>query len=118
MIALLLKNENFRALYLRRMSEYLHGPLSDENFLATVEAIAAEIRAEMPRDYQRWRHNPVFWQQENDTYIVRSTRNLAGRRDWLLAASAKHVFQMTDEEWEALFGDIPEEAAPIPEKKE
>ena len=29
----LLKNPDFHALYLQRMSEYLHGPLSDENYL-------------------------------------------------------------------------------------
>ena len=108
LISLLLKNESFRALYLRRLSEYLHGPLSDEHFLATVEAVSAEIRDEIPRDYQRWLHNPVFWQKEIDTYLVGATENLAGRRDWLLAASARHVFKMEDAEWDALFGDIPQ----------
>lgn len=108
LIALLMENEGFCKLYLQRMSEYLNGPLSDENFLAMVDKLSSEIRDEMPRDYQRWQHNPVFWQKEIDTYLVGATQNLAGGRAWLLARSAQRFFKLSEAEWDALFGDIPQ----------
>ena len=56
----------------------------------------------------RSQHNPVFWQKEIDTYLVGATQNLAGGRAWLLARSAQRFFKLSEAEWDALFGDIPQ----------
>ena len=101
----LMDNASFRALYLQRLSEYLHGPLSDENFLALAHRLAGESFSEVERDYRRWGKTPSEWQHEMDTYIYGSTAYPGGHAG-MLAQSARSVFRMTDEEWEALFPDF------------
>ena len=101
----LMDNDSFRALYLRRLSEYLHGPLSDESFLALVDRLSDETRGEVPRDYLRWGKDPRDWQHEIDTYLIDST-HYPGGHVGMLARSARGVFDISDEEWETLFADL------------
>ncbi len=104
-IVYLMENPDFRSLYLQRLSEYLHGPLSDENFLRLVEKLSDETRSEAPRDYARWKKDFRDWQHEIDMYLIGSTRypdGHAGR----IADSAKNVFRLTDAEWETWFADL------------
>ena len=101
----LLENTDFRSLYLQRLSEYLHGPLSDENYLAVAHQLADEIRGETERDYVRWNHAPFYWGNEVRTFIY-SFVNLPGGHAYSFALSAKGSFRITPEEWAALFEDL------------
>ena len=103
----LMDNAEFRALYLRRMSEYLHGPLSDEHFLELVGRLSDETRGEYERDYLRWGKDPRDWEHEIDTYLIGSTRYPEGHAG-LFAAMARRIFHVSQEEWEALFADLEE----------
>lgn len=104
-IVRLMENPDFRALYLRRLSEYLHGPLSDERFLALVDKLSEETRSEAPRDYARWGKDPRDWQHEIDVYLIGSTQYPGGHAG-IIARSAKSIFHLTDEEWETWFADL------------
>ena len=50
----LLQNEHFRTRFLERFSEAIYGTLSDENVLAEIDCLYAEIESELPRDFKRW----------------------------------------------------------------
>lgn len=101
----LMENPDFRRLYLERLSQYLHGPLSDESFRQLAERLADESRPEVERDYLRWGHDPDEWQGELDTYIYGSL-NYPGGHAAFLARSARNVFHITQEEWDELFADL------------
>ena len=109
-VNLLLKNEDFRSLYLRRLSEYLHGPLSDENYLATAHRLADEIKDEGGRDYVRWGHASDSWGREVQEYIYDFV-DYPGGHAFAFAASGRGILKISDEEWDALFADLK------PEKK-
>ncbi|MCR5575424.1 MAG: CotH kinase family protein [Oscillospiraceae bacterium] len=104
-IRYLLNNESFRALYVQRLSEFLHGPLSDEHYLAEAHRLADEIRPETERDYLRWGERPVYWENEMETYIY-SFVNWPGGHDVLFARSARSPLHISTEEWDSLFADL------------
>lgn len=104
-INLLLKNEDFRSLYTQRLSEYLHGPLSDENYLATAHRLADEMQTEGERDYTRWGHASFHWQREIQEYIYDFV-NYPGGHAYAFAATGRGILGIGDEEWDALFEDL------------
>lgn len=109
-LLILMDNPDFRALYLQRLSEYLHGPLSDERFLALVQRLSDETRSEVPRDYRRWNKDPRDWQHEIDVYLIGSTRYPGGHAG-TIARTARSIFRITEEEWTKWFADlVPQEA--------
>ena len=109
-VNLLLKNEDFRDLYLQRLSEYLHGPLSDENYLATAHRLADEIKDEGGRDYVRWGHASDSWGREVQEYIYDFV-DYPGGHAFAFAASGRGILKISDEEWDALFADLKPEKA-------
>ena len=104
-INMLLKNADFRDLYLHRLSEYLHGPLSDENYLATAHRLADEIKDEGKRDFVRWGHASFYWEHEVQEYIYGFVK-YAGGHAVAFAASGRGILKISDEEWDALFADL------------
>lgn len=50
----LLRNEDFRARFLERAAAAFYGPLSDENVLAEIDRLYAQLEPELPRDFARW----------------------------------------------------------------
>ncbi len=54
MLNALYKNEQFKDLYLRRLAAALNGPLSNENVVATIDRLYAQIESEIVRDSERW----------------------------------------------------------------
>lgn len=59
----LLKNEQFRARFLERLSAALYGPLSDENVLAEIDRLYAGIESELPRDFARWNRDMYSFEE-------------------------------------------------------
>ena len=104
-INMLLKNADFRDLYLHRLSEYLHGPLSDENYLATAHRLADEIKDEGKRDFVRWGHASFYWEHEVQEYIYGFVKYPGGHAV-AFAASGRGILKISDEEWDALFADL------------
>ena len=104
-LLILMDNPDFRALYLQRLSEYLHGPLSDARFLDLVQRLSDETRSEVPRDYLRWGKSVKDWQHEIDLYLIGSTRYPGGHAG-IMASSAREIFHLTDAEWQTWFADL------------
>lgn len=104
-INFLLKNEDFRSLYKQRLSEYLHGPLSDGNYLAAAHRLADEISAEVGRDCVRWGHQPICWEYEVQEYIYDFVKYPGGHA-YTFAASGCGILRMNTEEFNELFGDL------------
>lgn len=71
----LLRNPQFRARFLERLSEALYGPLSDKSVLAEMDRLYAQIESELPRDFARW------WRQryEFDNCVDNLRRMVTGR---------------------------------------
>ena len=104
-IRLLLKNEDFRSLYRQRLSEYLHGPLSDENYLATAQRLADEIQDEGERDFVRWGYASFHWEREIQEYIYDFV-NYPGGHAYAFAATGRDILGMSKEEFNEIFGDL------------
>ena len=107
----LLKNESFRALYVQRLSEYLHGPLTDENFLALAHRLADELRPETARDCLRWGKVPAAWEHEVENFIYSSV-DRPGGHDFFFAQSAAKPLHISPEEWSRLFADLGPSGSP------
>lgn len=60
----LMENRDFQALVAKRMAYLLSGPLSDENMLATIDAMAAQIRQEAVWEEARWGTPVQGWENE------------------------------------------------------
>ena len=76
----LLKNESFSRRFLQTMVDALDGPLADEAVLARIDALAAEIDPEMPRDTQRWSGSYDSWKKSVEEIRSFITMN-AGRAE-------------------------------------
>ena len=50
----LLGNAEFKDMFLTRLGELMRGPMSDENVLARIDALSAQVEPEAARDLQRW----------------------------------------------------------------
>ena len=70
LIVPLLRNPDFKDRMLRRMGELLNGVLSDENVLAEIDRLAAEIEPEVERDYTT--HGMYIAKWEADMKRLRS----------------------------------------------
>ena len=66
MIAPLMENEEFRVRLLKRAAEALRGPLSSKNIISEVDALAAQIRPEIERDYGRFDMGADQWEWNID----------------------------------------------------
>lgn len=100
----LIKNSDFRDLLIRRTSDALHGAFSDENALAIIDEMVAELDSEMERDTVRWRVGGVnykLWQRK-----VTELRSFVDGYHTTVINSLKALLKLTDEEVEMYFGDL------------
>lgn len=102
---MLLKNEEYCTQFLQQLSEYLRGPLSDENVAALMQSLADEIRSEIPRDYERWGGIPKVWDNMLEKHLERFL-TLGEGRAMRLARSICNYISVSDEEFEMYFGDL------------
>lgn len=97
----LLQNAAFRERFCRRLAEALSDVYSEQNVLATIDRLQAEIAPEIPRDRARWSIGGS-WEAQ-----VESLRSFV-RSGWTqkLIDGASGYCNLTDEEREAYFGSI------------
>jgi len=101
----LLKSPEYCEQFITQLSNYLNGPLSDENVAALINSLADEIRSEIPRDYDRWGGIPSIWDSMLEKHLNRFL-TLGNGRAQRLAHSICNYISVSDEEFEALFGDL------------
>lgn len=102
------ENENFRALYLQRLSEYLHGPLSKENFVKVVDGLKAELSPEIERDAALWNYKYTDWERELDFYMYNMGAYFLSDESYnrYFAQTAADLFKLPKDDFEKLFGDL------------
>ena len=100
----LIRNTDFRELLIKRASDALHGAFSDENALAIIDEMVAEIDSEMVRDTVRWRKAGVNYKEWNKK--VDELKGFMSGYHTTVVKSLKTVLKLTDEEIKKYFGDL------------
>jgi len=100
--AALLKNEDFCHALCTRLAEALGGVLSDENVLAHIDRLEAQLEPEVARERARWGSNVDAWHIK-----VQELRNFI-HNDWQkkLIDGATEFCHLTQEEREMYFGGL------------
>ena len=98
-------NQSFREDLLKELSRVLHGPLSNEHVLAEIDALAAELASEIPRDCQRWNWTVRTWENMVDQLRTYVTGN--GGRAAFVARNLCERFSVGGDKAQELYGDIP-----------
>ena len=108
----LMENKQFQLRAAELLSEALHGPMSDENVLAMINAMADEIRPEIARDRQRWAKGGEgdtveFWEHgfQMVDYLRDYVTRKNGRAKQIISSFLSHT-NLSAEEIEKYFGDI------------
>lgn len=102
----LLESPEYCQQYLKQLSEYLHGPLADENVRALINSLADEISSEIPRDYDRWYGTVEAWENMIEKHLIRFLELEDGRAR-TMAYLIREYIDISDEEFDRLFGDLP-----------
>ncbi len=99
----LMKNAEFKDRFLRRASELLSGPLTNEAVLEEIDILAAEIAPEVPRDRARFGWEARTWERS-----LKNLRELIEYSNWRQAniEALCDVFELTAEERALYFGAI------------
>jgi len=103
--ARLLDNEKFRVQFLTQLSEYLNGPLANENVLPVLDDLQSQIRSEIPRDRERWGGSLANWEHMLNNYLYPFVRDYGGRAKQL-ANAARSFIKMTEDEYVKYFGNV------------
>lgn len=101
MATALMKNEAFRARFLKRLQYALNGPLSDENVLAQIDTLEALLTPEISRERQLWGGSVENWKAD-----ISRLRSYLTRYDHtgMLVQSLRQTIALTDEEAKTYFG--------------
>ena len=103
MVMRLLKNQEFRQLFLERLSLHIHKTFSEKNATAVFDNIIETIKPEMERNCKRWSNVMSYGKWENN---VKSFRDkFKDRPKNMLNELRKHLM-ITDEEEKKYFSDL------------
>ena len=100
----LLRNDEFRALFLDRLEYQMHHVWNQENVSAAIDFMAGQIDGEVARNNKRWKNSYSFWKQN----IADMRRFAAGRQAWMKKQFATHpglkqLLHMSKEELDRCF---------------
>ena len=100
----LMQNQQFKDRFLRRASELLSGPLTNEAVLEEIDRLAAEIEPEIARD----RKFRLGWEKETWDGNMRQLRELVRDEDWrqMNIDALCDLFELTKAERAKYFGEI------------
>ncbi len=101
MISSLLKNDEFRDMFLQRFAYHLKNTFSVKNAQAVLDAIVEQIEPEMQRECERWNRTYSGWQNH-----VQTVRDKIETRVTLMLSQLSSEFGLTQEEYDSYFGDI------------
>lgn len=100
-VSALYENEGFQDLIAKRLAELLAGPMSDENMIARIESMAAQIRDELPLEKERWGGKVSRWER-----MVDDLKDFCDGRAKTVINSLCSTLNFTKEEKQAYFGDL------------
>jgi len=101
LVGRLLQNETFQDLIATRLAELLSGPLSDGNMLALINAMADQIRGEIPYEGSRWGYGIESWENQVD-----DMRTFVDGRAAAIIDNFCATVSFTQAEKETYFGQI------------
>ena len=97
----LLKNSEFRNLYLERLSYQLKNVWNEERVLKQIDYLYSIYQPEVERHYKRYGFSPSKFEAE-----ISYLKNYAKNRKKYMLSQAKVFFKMTNSEVERYFGDL------------
>ena len=97
----LLKNKEFRALYLERIGYQLKNVWNSERVLARIDELYKLYYPEMERNQKRWNLTMSTWESE-----INALKNYTKKRDVIMKNQAISYFHMSKDEIERYFGDL------------
>ena len=103
LIAKLLKNEDYRQLFLERASLLIHKTFSSQNATAVFDKLINSIKPEMVRNCERW---PGVMKYERWEENVEKFREKFATRDKDMLNDLRKVLEITDEEEKKYFADL------------
>ena len=101
LVCAFLQNDEFKDLVAKRLAELLAGPLSDESMTASIDAMADEIREEIPRETSRWGYTTRSWEN-----LTASLRAFCGNRQEDLIYDYCSFVGFDAAQRESYFGDL------------
>ena len=103
MVQELLKNSEFRQLFLERLSLHMHTTFTAKNTTATFDRLIASIRPEMPRNCERWSQYLSFTTWEKRVTQFRENCNTRGKT---MLDALRRELRVTPEEEKKYFADL------------
>lgn len=103
-ITALLKNEDFKALFLSRLAMHLRTTYDTQRVLSQLNALAEQVGADIARNQARWGFSVGTWQQ-----YVQQLRDFIGGatpRVSEMMWDAQRFFSLTDAQMREIFGDL------------
>ena len=103
-ITALLKNEDFKALFLSRLAMHLRTTYDTQRVLSQLNALAEQVGADIARNQARWGFSVGTWQQ-----YVQHLRDFIGGatpRVSEMMLDAQRFFSLTDAQMREIFGDL------------
>lgn len=97
----LLKNKEFKQLFLKRLSYNMNNVWTDSNVLNRFNELKNLIEPEMPRNQERWSYTMSTWYNELD----KLENYIKERRSYMLN-SVKWYFNLSSKEMEKYFEDV------------
>lgn len=103
LISALLKNSEFRQLFLEHLSKHMHTTFSTANTTKVFDDLVASIKPEMPRNCERWPRLLPYsrWEKE-----VSNFRSHFQDRNKTLLNSLRRILAVTEEEEQKYFADL------------
>ena len=98
----LFKSSEFRTLVLQRTSDALHGAFSDENAVAIIDRMSAEIDSEMMKDAPRWGVLSYSGWKGN----INRLKTMMSDYHMYVVNNLRSFMRLTNEEVELYFGDL------------
>lgn len=102
MINRLLQNENFRRLFLQRLSHHLHHTFSEKNANNVFDNIIKQIRPEMKRNCERWPQLSYEKWEKN----IADFRNKFATKPKIMLDDLRSLLSITEQEDKKYFGDL------------
>ncbi len=97
----LLKNSEFRTLYLERLHYQLKNIWNEERVIKQIDELYKIYKPEVERHYKRYGFSPSMFETE-----IKYLKNYAKNRKKYMISQAKSFFKMSSAEVERYFGDL------------
>lgn len=97
----LLKNDDFKKLWLERLSYHLNNTFKTENVIKRIDEICDSYYPEIERNQNRWNLSVSAWENE-----VELMRIYARNRTSYYLGETKAFFGLSNEQMKEIFGDI------------